>query len=93
MRSGIQKAIALVLILGTVAISACSGGGQSAEPAATSGQSSGSTSQIAPTQPPADKQIGIAPDFTLPNAKGSAVTLSELSSESPVVLVFYRAFW
>lgn len=35
----------------------------------------------------------IAPDFTLPSATGGSVTLSELTSQKPVVVVFYRAFW
>ncbi|MDF1658211.1 MAG: peroxiredoxin-like family protein [Verrucomicrobiales bacterium] len=34
-----------------------------------------------------------APDFTLPNAKGSEVTLSEKLAEGPVVLTWYRGGW
>lgn len=34
-----------------------------------------------------------APDFALPNGDGKLVTLSEYTSRSPVVLVFYRGFW
>lgn len=34
-----------------------------------------------------------APDFTLPNAHGQPVTLSEQLAEGPVVLTFYRGAW
>lgn len=34
-----------------------------------------------------------APDFTLPNAYGNKVSLSESLKEGPVVLVFYRGAW
>jgi len=34
-----------------------------------------------------------APDFTLPNATGMEITLSEKLSEGPVVLVWYRGGW
>ncbi len=34
-----------------------------------------------------------APDFTLPNAAGGAITLSEVLREGPVILVFYRGEW
>jgi hypothetical protein len=34
-----------------------------------------------------------APDFTLPDADGTPVTLSELRGKKPVVLVFYRGYW
>lgn len=34
-----------------------------------------------------------APDFTLPNAKGERVSLSESLKEGPVVVVFYRGAW
>ena len=34
-----------------------------------------------------------APDFTLPDAFGSKVTLSEELKKGPVVLVFYRGSW
>ncbi len=34
-----------------------------------------------------------APDFTLPDAEGSPVTLSELLKHGPVVLTFYRGEW
>ncbi|HSA90562.1 MAG TPA: peroxiredoxin-like family protein [Burkholderiales bacterium] len=34
-----------------------------------------------------------APDFTLPNARGEPVTLSELLANGPVVLAFYRGGW
>ncbi len=35
----------------------------------------------------------LALDFTLPNAQGGEVTLSDYRGEKNVVLVFYRAFW
>ncbi len=34
-----------------------------------------------------------APDFTLPDAKGGPVRLSELLKKGPVVLTFYRGGW
>ncbi len=34
-----------------------------------------------------------APDFTLPDARGEAVTLSSFRGEKIVVLVFYRGYW
>lgn len=34
-----------------------------------------------------------APDFTLTNARGTAVTLSALLARGPVVLTFYRGGW
>ena len=34
-----------------------------------------------------------APDFTLPDATGQAVSLSALLNQGPVVLVFYRGEW
>ena len=41
---------------------------------------------------PADEPKPVA-DFTLPDATGSAVTLSELVSDGPAVIVFYRGGW
>lgn len=39
-------------------------------------------------------QIGqVAPDFTLPDATGKTVTLSQLVTQQPVVLTFYRGGW
>ena len=61
------------------------------DPTATS--EAGSQSDPTPTSEPAISNRAIAPDFTLPNANGEQVTLSELSAEQPVVVVFYRAFW
>ena len=46
-----------------------------------------------PQSQPLNQLISVAPDFTLPSANGPDVTLSELSADQPVVLVFYRAFW
>ena len=34
-----------------------------------------------------------APDFTLPNARGEAVTLSAVLSKGPAVVTFYRGNW
>ena len=34
-----------------------------------------------------------APDFTLPNARGEAVTLSNLLAKGPAVITFYRGTW
>ena len=34
-----------------------------------------------------------APDFTLPNVRGEAVTLSKLLSKGPAVIAYYRGAW
>ena len=34
-----------------------------------------------------------APDFTLPNVRGEAVTLSKLLAKGPAVVAFYRGAW
>ena len=34
-----------------------------------------------------------APDFTLPNVRGEAVTLSNLLAKGPAVITFYRGAW
>jgi len=34
-----------------------------------------------------------APDFTLPDAAGRAVSLADYRGNKPVVLVFYRGYW
>jgi hypothetical protein len=34
-----------------------------------------------------------APDFSLPDAAGRRVTLSEYRGKKPVLLVFYRGYW
>lgn len=34
-----------------------------------------------------------APDFTLLDASGNAVTLADFRGKKPVVLVFYRGYW
>jgi peroxiredoxin len=34
-----------------------------------------------------------APDFSLPNGDGKEVKLSDLTSRSPVLLIFYRGYW
>jgi peroxiredoxin len=35
----------------------------------------------------------VAPDFTLPNAAGASVRLTDLRARGPVVLSFYRGRW
>ena len=39
------------------------------------------------------KEGAQAPDFTLPDALGNAVTLSHLLAQGPVVITFYRGEW
>lgn len=34
-----------------------------------------------------------APDFALPNGDGKLVSLSELLTRTPVIVIFYRGFW
>jgi hypothetical protein len=34
-----------------------------------------------------------APEFTLPDADGRAVSLADYRGQKPVVLVFYRGYW
>jgi hypothetical protein len=46
-----------------------------------------------PTVPTALKVGEPAPDFTLSDAAGRSVTLSEFRGKKPVVLVFYRGAW
>jgi hypothetical protein len=43
------------------------------------------------TQPAAD--TAKAPEFSLPDASGNTVALSELLAKGPVVVVFYRGYW
>ena len=33
------------------------------------------------------------PDFTLPNARGESVTLSDVLAKGPAVVAFYRGTW
>jgi peroxiredoxin len=58
------------------------------------------SSPLAPPKLPAPSSAGAAlkvgdkaPDFGLPNGDGKLVLLSEYTSRSPVVLIFYRGFW
>jgi hypothetical protein len=58
------------------------------------------SSPLAPPKLPAPPSAGAAlkvgdkaPDFGLPNGDGKLVLLSEYTSRSPVVLIFYRGFW
>src|SRR6266700_87929 len=39
------------------------------------------------------KEGAQAPNFTLPNARGNAVTLSHLLTQGPVIMTFYRGQW
>lgn len=39
------------------------------------------------------KKGDLAPNFTLPNADGQSITLTELLNSGPVVMVFYRGTW
>ncbi len=49
---------------------------------------------LARAMPAPGLRIGeLAPDFTLPNAKGEPVRLSERLTRGPVVLSFYRGAW
>ncbi len=44
----------------------------------------------------AERALGVgasAPEFTLPDAQGSEVSLSDLRAEGPVVISFYRGGW
>lgn len=80
-----MKAIFGILILATL-------GG------AAYGQST--QSPLAPPKPPPAagpktflKLGDKAPDFALPNGDGKLVTLSEYTTRTPVVLIFYRGYW
>ena len=42
---------------------------------------------------PAPKVGDKAPDFSLPNADGKPVSLSDYTSRGPVVVIFYRGYW
>ncbi len=74
-----------------------------ADPTATAVRSSESPTAVAPTAPAATatpaaditfaESSDLALDFTLPNAHGGEVTLSDYRADKNVVLVFYRAFW
>ena len=49
---------------------------------------------IATPSPPVGMNVGnLAPDFTLPSARGEDYPLSAYRGHSNIVLVFYRAFW
>ncbi len=92
MQAASRKLMFVGLALTAIVFVAC---GQSDEP----GAADSPTGRREPTQTPQPTEVpphGLletAPDFTLPNANGPEVTLSDLSAEQPVVLVFYRAFW
>jgi len=42
---------------------------------------------------PGEVQGGVAADFSLPDARGTQVTLAGLTAHGPAVLVFYRGYW
>jgi hypothetical protein len=46
-----------------------------------------------PSSPVALRVGEPAPDFTLPDAAGAAVSLASFRGRTPVVLVFYRGYW
>ncbi len=95
MSAGKRRAVLIALAAVAMVSVACSGGAEPSDsadaPAAT--VESAPTPTPAPTETPFFAQLEVAPDFTLPSANGSPITLSELASEKPVILVFYRAFW
>lgn len=39
------------------------------------------------------KEGDMVPDFTLPDAQGREVTLSQLLAQGPVIITFYRGIW
>ena len=44
----------------------------------------------------ADKALKVGdtvPDFTLPNVRGEAVTLSDVLDKGPAIVAFYRGAW
>lgn len=44
----------------------------------------------------ADKALKVGdtvPDFTLPNVRGEAVTLSDVLEKGPAIVAFYRGAW
>jgi hypothetical protein len=46
-----------------------------------------------PTTPTALRVGERAPDFTLTDASGRAMSLADFRGQKPVVLVFYRGYW
>ena len=94
-----------ILAVGFLAVASLAACGQSDAPGesasepelptespSTTPPASSTATSAAPTstpEPVTDGELTVAPDFTLPSANGSPVTLSELTSEQPVVLVFY----
>ncbi len=95
MKAAVRNTVLAALALAAMAAIACgaSEDGERSDSAQAPTAQVRSTPTSVPVDAPLHAQIEVAPDFTLPSANGSNVTLSELSSEQPVVLVFYRAFW
>lgn len=54
---------------------------------------SGGSEQLAPTDLERVNVGSPAPDFTLEDEKGNAITLSQFRGQKNVVLVFYRGHW
>jgi cytochrome oxidase Cu insertion factor (SCO1/SenC/PrrC family) len=51
------------------------------------------TGDFKPTDLNRIKVGDMAPDFTLENADGKAISLSDYRGKKSVVLVFYRGYW
>ena len=49
--------------------------------------------ELKPTDLGRVKVGDVAPDFTLENVDGTAITLSDFQGKKDVVLVFYRGHW
>ncbi len=49
--------------------------------------------RLTPTDFERVKVRDVAPDFTLKNIDGTAITLSDFRGKKDVVLVFYRGHW
>ena len=45
------------------------------------------------TRTPALDERKLAPDFSLPDHTGKAVTLDALVAKGPAVVIFYRGYW
>ena len=75
----------IFLMLGLLLVLGCTGDAQE-KPKAAETRSSAARERTDPVK------VGeVAPDFTLKDENGQAVTLSAV--KRPVVLVFYRGYW